>query len=178
MIFSPFPELVTERLLLRQLQSSDREVVFYLRSDPTVNQFVQRPTPKSLADADAFIERISNEVSKDRSIYWCISLKGTTEMIGSICLWNFSEDKKTAEVGYDLHPKYQKHGYMSEALKSILEYGFNILKLDCIEACTDYRNESSKQLLVKHHFSLNSNKHDNENANNLIFEISSERYFI
>ena len=36
------------------------------------------------------------------------------EMIGSICLWNFTDNQKSAEIGYDLSPKYQRKGIMNE----------------------------------------------------------------
>ena len=83
----------------------------------------------------------------DESITWGITTKESDVLIGSICLWNFSKDKKTAEVGYALDPEFQRRGIMSEALKAILDYGFNQRGFETIEAYTDYRNMSSKTLL-------------------------------
>lgn len=69
-------------------------------------------------------------------------------------MWNFSKDNKKAEVGYDLNPLFQRKGIMSEALKSILGFGFNNLNLDKIDAFTHKKNESSKKLLEKNGFIL------------------------
>ena len=92
-------------------------------------------------------------------------------MIGSISLWNFSEDKKTGEVGYDLSTKHHNTGVMSEALKCVLNYGFNTLQLDKIEAFTHRDNEPSKKLLIKHNFNLIEHRKDVGNLNNIIFEL-------
>ncbi len=84
----------------------------------------------------------------DKSISWGITTKESNILIGSICLWNFSEDKKTAEVGYDLDPEFQGKGIMSEALKAVLNFGFKRRGFDTIEAHTDYRNNPSEKLWV------------------------------
>lgn len=95
-------------------------------------------------------------------------------MIGSICLWNFSNNLKTAEVGYSLYPEFQNKGIMSEALKSVIDYGFNELKLDKIEAFTHSKNEPSKKLLEKNGLQINHNRKDENNSFNTIFEIEKQ----
>ena len=69
-------------------------------------------------------------------------------MIGTISLWKFSEDKKTAEVGYDLNPVFHNKGIMTEALNCVLKYGFTQLQLDKIEAYTHKENQASRKLLL------------------------------
>ena len=45
-------------------------------------------------------------------------------MIGTICFWNESADRKSAELGYELHPEYQGNGYMDEAMKEVIGFAF------------------------------------------------------
>lgn len=90
-------------------------------------------------------------------------------------MWHFSEDRKVAEVGYDLHPGYQKKGIMSEALNRVMEFGFNELKLTKIEAFTHKDNESSKRLLTRNNFHLVYNRIDEGNLDNVIFEIENKQ---
>ncbi len=176
MNFSPFPVLKTNRLLLRQLKDSDCETIFYLRSNETVNEFVKRAKAESIEDALLFITKIKKAVSKNESIYWCITLKSNPYLIGTICLWNFSEDKKTAEVGYDLHPDFQQKGIMNEAIQSVLNYGFNTLKLEIIEAYTQNNNKNSIKLLEKNNFLLIKNRKDKDNLDNLIFTLEKHKF--
>ena len=151
-----FSEIKSERLLLRKIEESDWEVVLFLRSDKTITKFIERP---------------ENRKTKNKSISWGITIKTNPQIIGTICLWNFSKDNKIAEVGYDLKLEFQGNGIMSEALNCIINFGFNELKLDKIEAFTHTKNENSKRLLEKCEFLLNEDRKDRENDSNVIFEL-------
>lgn len=164
-----FPELQTDRLLLRQFKASDKNRIHFLRSDAGINKFIKRAIKQTLEEAVAHIKRTDEGFVKKQSVSWGIVLKGNTELIGSICLWNFSEDLKTAEVGYDLDTQFQGKGIMSEAMKAVLQFGFEQLQFETIEAFTDYRNTSSRQLLEKNNFTLNPEKKDEGNKNNVVY---------
>ncbi len=174
MTFNPFPKLETDRLLLRNIEESDHEIILFLRSNTTVNKFIERPEhrkTKNKTDAIKFIKEINENAKTNKSIAWGITLKNHPEIIGTICLWNFSEDRKTAEVGYDLNPEFQGKGIMSEAMKRVIDFGFTQLNLDLIEAFTHKENETSKRLLKKNGFQFIEDRTDEDNANNIIFEI-------
>lgn len=166
-----FPELETERLILRRLLESDWKSISYLRSDVIVNEFVKRAKADSKEKALNFIKEINEKFEKNLILYWSISLKNDQKMIGSICLWNFSEDKKTAEMGYDLNPEFQNKGIMNESMLKVLDYGFHQLTLKKIEAFTHKQNKNSISLLIKNNFELNKTRSDKNNLENIIFEI-------
>ena len=165
------PRIKTERLLLRELKQSDWEAISYLRSDLDVNKFVKRSSAETKEKALGFISKINRGLKNQNFYYWSISEKSNPEMIGSICLWNFSEDKKTAEIGYDLSTKSQRKGIMNEALKSVLKFGFKNLELETIEAFTHKENVSSKKLLERNKFKLIQSREDEHNKDNVIYEI-------
>lgn len=175
----PLPELVTERLKLRSLSITDRETVLFLRSDPGVNEFVKRPAPANLEEAEAFITKIQGSVASGDTYYWAISLlESPDQMIGSICLWKFSVDKKTAELGYDLHPSHQGKGLMNEAVTSVIQYGFESLNLSNIEAFTQGNNLASRNLLERNKFKLNPNRADYNNPENVVYYIPNPNKII
>jgi ribosomal-protein-alanine N-acetyltransferase len=168
-----FPSIVTERLVLRKIEKVDSAVILFLRSDKIVNQFIERPVhrqTKTIEDAVKFIEILDEGIENCKSITWGISLREGTVLIGTICLWNFSENRKEAEIGYDLNPEYHGKGIMSEAMKAVLNYGFDTRGFEKIEAFTHANNEKSKQLLLKHGFNVTTDKRDIKNESNLIFE--------
>ena len=171
MSFTPFPTLTTNRLILRKPTKADGNEILFLRSDPTVNQYINRPTPDNLKAAEDFVEKINQGHQKRQNIYWNISLKTNPVMIGSICLWNFSTDGKRGEVGYDLHPEFQGKGIMSEALQCVVEFGFKKLNLETIEAFTHRENEASIKLLKKNDFVKIPDKQDEYNKYNVVFEL-------
>lgn len=167
--FDPFPEIITTRLKLRDYCEDDYTQVLFLRSDIGVNKYIKRDHPKVLEDAIAFVKKVQRSMQSGENVNWAICQKDTPNMMGSICLWNFSKDLKTGEVGYDLHPKYQNKGIMNEALQAVLTFGFDVLKLDRIKAYTHHSNEKSKNLLNKNGFVLLTDEKDPDNENNLIF---------
>jgi len=171
-----FPIRNTERLILRKPDEHDWEMVSYLRSDNEVNKYVKRMSAESKEKAIAFIKKVNGGIIDQSILYWVITEKENEEMIGSICIWNFSEDRKTAEVGFDLSPKFQKQGIMDESLRSVLDYGFTYLNLDTITAYTHRKNISSITLLKRNRFTHNSEMIDSNNKDNIILEITSNTY--
>ncbi len=166
-----FPILKTKRLLLNQLTIKDVEVVFFLRSNPEVIQYIKRDPFTDLQQAYDHIEKIKTLVGEGKTIQWAIRDPESLKMMGGICLWNFSEDRKTAELGYDLLPIFQGKAFMDETVKAVINYGFNDLNLIKIEAFTSQYNEASKALLLRNAFVLNPERFEEENLDNRIFEL-------
>src|SRR5688500_18727940 len=73
-------------------------------------------------------------------------------MIGNICLWNISREHHKAEIGYVLSTEYHRKGLMDEAVKQVLEYGFNSMKLHSVQANVNPGNIASIKLLEKNGF--------------------------
>ncbi|MCT2561636.1 GNAT family N-acetyltransferase [Chryseobacterium herbae] len=168
-------KLETERLILKNINETHVEDILRIRSNEVTNQFVKRNSPKNNYDALQFILTIKERTQNNQTVYFGISFKDQLNLIGTICLWNFSEDRKTAEVGYELLPDYHRKGIMSEALKTVLAYGFNEIHLQEIVAITSKFNENSKGLLLKHHFVLEEGKVDEGFPDNIIFSLKKNK---
>lgn len=164
-------KLETERLVLKPIDESHVDDILKIRSNKITNQFVKRIPPKTNYDALDFILTIKKRVENKETFYWGISLKDQTNLIGTICLYRFSEDRKEAEVGYELLPDHHRKGLMSEALKAVLNFGFNELYLSEILAFTNKFNENSKSLLLKHQFILEEGRKDEGFPENIIFSL-------
>ena len=156
--FTPFPVLKTERLTLRQLVSSDANEIFALRSDHNINKYLDRKPSKSIDDAKTFIETINENIQRNNSIYWAITLSvsDTDKLIGTICLFDFSDDNLKGEIGYELLPDFQGKGIMQEATSKVIDFGIQHIGLISIEAYTHSENQSSTRLLEKFNFKKNS----------------------
>ena len=165
--FAPFPVLKTERLTLRQLVSSDANEIFALRSDDNVNKYLNRKPSKSINDAHTFIQAINENIQRNDSIYWAITLNGTDKLIGTICLFDFSHDNSKAEIGFELLPDFQRKGIMQEATSKIIDFGIQHIGLNLIEASSHSENKSSARLLEKLNF-----KTDSGEGNLMIFKLT------
>lgn len=146
----------TERLLLRKLEITDADQIFSLRSNEIVNQYLGRAPANSVKDAEAFIERINFGQSNDQHFYWAICFHNEPDLMGTICLWNFSQKDNKSEIGYELLPQFQGKGIMQEALSAVVKFGFEVLQLNTIEAWTVAQNENSIKILKRNHFVRNT----------------------
>jgi ribosomal-protein-alanine N-acetyltransferase len=150
--FHPFPELRTERLRLRQLTLSDAGEIFLLRSNERVNKYLDRPSAQSIDDAIAFINKIDQGIANNESLYWVITMKDESKLIGTISLWNISREDSKAEIGYELMPEYHGKGFMQEAFARTIKYIGEVLKVETIEAWTHSKNLASSKILERNGF--------------------------
>ena len=150
--FLPFPNLSTQRLLLRQLTIGDEKEIRVLRSDERILKYLIINKCNSLDEARQFIEKINNGIKANEWIYWAIIQETDKKLIGTFCIWHISEENSRAEIGYALHPDWQGKGIMKEAMDAVLEYGFKEMKLHSIEANVDPDNQPSIKLLEKKGF--------------------------
>ena len=71
--FLPFPVLKTERLLLRQVNTSDADTILALRSNDEVMKYIPRPYLKSREDALELIAMFDDKIENGIDINWGIT---------------------------------------------------------------------------------------------------------
>jgi [ribosomal protein S5]-alanine N-acetyltransferase len=169
--FIPFPILTTDRLTLRQLSIGDQQSIFTLRSDAEINKYLGRQPSKTIEDAIGFINMINDNIKKNNSIYWAITLTQTKTFVGTICLFDFSSENRSCEIGYELMTTFQGQGIMKEATKKVIDYAFQVLQFQKIVAFTHNDNQTSTKLLTKFNF-LKSTAADKENPDFNIYTLS------
>lgn len=147
--FSPFPELKTERLLLKQILPEDAPALFKIRSDKAVMQYIDRPLAQTADDALALIKLMTDLLKKNEAVTWGIFLKEGSPLMGTIGFWRIQKEDYRAEIGYLLHPTLQGKGIMNEAMQAVLAYGFQAMKLHSVEANVNPQNTASFKLLEK-----------------------------
>lgn len=148
--FLPFPERSTERLLLRKFTLADAAAVMHLRSNPDVMKYINRPLTLTVADAEAWITIVLENLQKSDGINWCICLKEEPSVhVGNIGLWRLEKENYRAEIGYMLEPYLHGQGIMHEAVREVMNYGFRDMKLHSVEGCIDPRNIASGKVLEK-----------------------------
>jgi [ribosomal protein S5]-alanine N-acetyltransferase len=166
--FTPFPILTTERLTLRQLVINDDQEIFTLRSDNEINKYLDRDKSNTIDDARNFI----NKITKNDSLYWAITLSDKNKLVGTICLFGFSDESYKCEIGYELLTTFQGQGIMKEAVEKVIEYAFNTINVKKIEASLHRDNLSSIKLLEKFSFS-NSNQPDKTNPDLICYHLTN-----
>ena len=150
--FSPFPNLETERLLLRRVDANDIKEILALRSNSETMKYIPRPLLKTDEDALQHIAMIDTKIETNEGINWAITLKDNPKLIGVIGHYRIKPAHYRAEIGYMLLPEYHGKGIISEAVKEAVNYGFSVMKLHSLEAVIDPENHASAKVLEKNGF--------------------------
>lgn len=151
--FTPFPEIRTERLLLRQVLPTDAEAVMKIRGNEEAMRYIPRPRAKTKQDALAVIEMLTNGIEEGKSINWAISnIENPLEIYGIMGYVNFYPELGKAEIGYMLHPDHWGKGYVPEAILEVEKFGFEQINLQSIEAKIDPRNDNSRKILQRNNY--------------------------
>jgi [ribosomal protein S5]-alanine N-acetyltransferase len=173
MNFNPFPILTAKDLILRQIKIEDLNEFFILKSDERLLKCYNAKA-KTYEEARRKLLQLNDDIEKNESITWGITLKNRNELIGSICFWNISEENSKAEIGYELMLNWQGRGIMQAAIKCVIKYGFNDMKLQTIEAFSNTNNSKSVKLLQRNNFIKKSNFYETDSS--CVFILEREIY--
>lgn len=147
--FIPFPQIETERLVLRKPHEGDAPQVLLLRSNNDVMKYIDRNKAKDIKEAEDFLKMVMDNLDTRDGILWGIELKEKPGLlIGYICYWRLVKEHYRAETGYMLLPEFWNKGIMKEALLRVIDYGFEEMKLHSIEARINPKNKASATLLI------------------------------
>lgn len=160
--FNPFHDLETERLLLRRVDNNDYKEVLALRSNPETMKYIPRPLLKNEEEAFAHIAMIENKIINKEGINWAITIKDDHRLIGIIGHYRIQVENYRAEIGYMILPEFNGQGIVTEAVKEVVKYGFDIMKLHSIEAVIDPDNIASAKVLEKNGFVKEAHFKENE----------------
>ncbi len=147
--FRHLPILHTERLILRPIRRSDAKAMYEYTRDKEVARYVLWDPHRSLMDTCETISEMKRQYRHGWPCSFAIALAGSDQIIGTIGYMWLNTENCSAEIGYSLSRKYWNQGYMTEALKAVLDFSFNTLELHRIEAQHDIRNPASGQVMKK-----------------------------
>ena len=143
--------LQTERLIIKEISIEDAEHIHAIHSIAEVDEYNTLGLPNNIEETKKLIipaiEDQSNKVRKQFA--WIVSLKKTNEIIGLCGMFLTADKFKMGEIYYKLIPKLWGNGYATEIAKSLVNFGFNDLKLHRIEAGAAVENIKSLRVLDK-----------------------------
>lgn len=150
-IFDLFPTIDLGDYVLRELDlDKDVDAFYAYVCNENVNAFLSdEDTPKDRAAAIEELKYWRDLFTHKRSFYWAIARKDTNEIIGTcgFNMWSFTHGR--AEVSYDLNYEYWGNGITTKALKKMVEFGFERMRLNRIQATVSDANAASIRVLEK-----------------------------
>lgn len=159
-----FPELITERLLLQQVQPEDQAFIFEGLSHPDVIPFYG-VRYHSFEATKAQMDWYEKIYADGTGISWKMVERTTHKNIGDISVYLYKAEHNKAEVGFWLLPQFWNKGFALEALRAVLSYWKTAKGLHRMEAFVEEGNTASSKLLEKAGFRYEGTMHDCEIKN-------------
>jgi RimJ/RimL family protein N-acetyltransferase len=160
---SYIPRLYTPRLCLRPFVLTDAHRVRQLAGDRRIAQFTARiPHPYPEGVAEAWIQSHQPAAAQGKAFDFAITLTGTRtpgredhpgetgHVIGAIGLWLQGDPAhRRGELGYWMGVAYWNRGFVTEAARAVIDFGFSRRQLHRIVACHFGGNPASGRVLRK-----------------------------
>jgi RimJ/RimL family protein N-acetyltransferase len=143
--------ILTQRLILRNWEERDRELFYRINSDDEVLEFF--PFRRSRAEADAKMEQFRSWIAEDGYGFAAAEIAATGQCIGFVGLFDTDNlpflPEGTIEIGWRLAPEFWGKGYVTEAAKAWLTFGFETLGVDEIVSFAVEGNRRSTAVMQR-----------------------------
>ncbi|HMB69062.1 MAG TPA: GNAT family N-acetyltransferase [bacterium] len=144
----PFPQLETDRLLLRELRLTDAPTVQRLAGDERIARTTFVPHPYEDGLAEEWIRSQARDYRDGKLVNFGVVHLGEGGLIGSIGLV-LQPRHRRAELGYWIGVPYWGRGYCTEAARAVVRWGFRELDLHRVTAPHFGSNPASGRVLEK-----------------------------
>lgn len=141
--------LETPRLVLRPFRHADARDLFAVFSDPEVFRYIPVGDWKHVDEAHQRIARDVEKMAAGDYVRLAVERREDGRVLGEVLLFNFAKDSRRAELGYALGRAAWGCGYAGEALPPLVDYGFEHLDLNRLEAVIDPRNAASARVIER-----------------------------
>jgi RimJ/RimL family protein N-acetyltransferase len=148
--------LRTERLVLRPIETSDAADVFEYQHIPEVLRYLPWPLRDRTEAYEHTAKRAAARILQGDGDFLVLvaTLPGTPSVddpgrdrvIGDFMVRVSSTTHAQLELGWVLHPDFQRHGYAREAARALLDFVFETLNPHRVQAFLDARNGASAAL--------------------------------
>lgn len=143
------PTLEGERLRLRAFAARDVAEVYELYADRDAVRFSYAPPMGGLDDARTVIQQ-TFDLARERTLFhFGVADHQADRIIGHVTLFKWDQEQRRAEVGYSIRRDHWGRGLGSEAVTTLIDFGFERLDLRRFEADADPRNAASMRVLEK-----------------------------
>ena len=140
----------TERLVLRPFKEDDLDAYHAVLANTKVSEWLGKPEGFSRAEVESMLKRIEKNWN-DGGCVWAVVPKNLGKLIGHCGLF-FRPQHDGFELLYSIDHPHWGNGYITEAAKASLDYGFNTLKLEKIITFTQPHNLASRRVMEKNGF--------------------------
>lgn len=143
-----FKKVVGDRIYLSPRNAEDIEIFTQWLNDFDTTDYLGRSG--NIVTLEGEKEYLENNSNRNDAVTFVIVTLDGDKMIGTVSLEKIDSINRTAVLGIFIGDKdYRNNGYGTEAIKLILEYGFNYLNLHSVKLDVMAFNERAQKCYQK-----------------------------
>lgn len=140
----------TQRLCLRRFEIADAQAMYQnWASDPEVTRYMTWPTHERVEISSMILTDWTSHYAQENYYQWAIVPKAFGQPIGSIAAVHINDRVGKLEIGYCIGRSWWHQGIMTEALNAVIDFFFEEVGVNRVEACHDPNNPNSGAVMKK-----------------------------
>lgn len=147
--YKDLPQLETARLILRKITEQDAGDFFEYASDHQVALYTSWLPHQTIEETQNLIRNFIEGYQTGRVSPWGIQFKADGKFIGTIGFSNWQIAHDRAEIYYSIARAYWGQGLVTEAVRTVIDFGFTRMKLNRIEAYGAPENVATYKIMRK-----------------------------
>ena len=148
-LFIKIPTLTTERLTLRRLMVRDDADMYEYSKNKEVTEYLTWDAHPDVSYTREYLQYLGSHYNIGDFFDWAVVLDSEDKMVGTCGFTRFDYNNNSGEIGYVINPAYWGRGIAVEAVNAVMEFGFESLKLNRIEAKFIEGNSASMRVMEK-----------------------------
>lgn len=172
----------TQRLILRKFELSDAPCAYrYWAGVEEIQKNYAEPTYETLEKTEELLSQYIEKCESDDYYRWAVVLKETGECVGMVAFYLVNTDFEFGEIEYCIGKDFQNKGYITEATRALIDYGFEKIGFNRIQICCRDNNPKSRRVIEKCGFTFEGTlreyfKFEGEFCGRHYFSILSKEY--
>lgn len=152
-LYAQFPHIVTDEVILRKIVENDIDELFEIYSNKSVFTYIPGDIKKNKVTVQNMIGHFERDFNKRKEIFLGICLADApNEIVGVAEMFEYDAKVNMITIGYRLSERNWGKGIATRAVSAMVNYLFNTVGINRIQAFVMPANEKSQKVLYKNNF--------------------------
>ena len=143
-------EIGTDRLYLRPFNYGDGDdMLEYWIGDPKIQSMISEPVYSTKEEVIGLLDKYITSYQNGDYYRWAVTEKESLACIGQIAIYLVNEKNHWGELEYCIGSRFHRKGFATEAVKAVINFGFESVNFHKIQVCHKEHNIASKGVIQK-----------------------------
>ena len=151
-LFGKFAHLKTDEIVLKKIEAENADDLFEILTNKNIFKYTPGNPLKTIEAVKNVIGHYERDFKKQKTIFLGIFLKSEKKLVGIAEIFDFNYDVNSVEIGYRINENYWGKGIATKATAMMVDFLFNVINVNRIQASAMPVNKYSHKVLKKNNF--------------------------